>query len=401
MNSSSRSNDLAGKVIQALNGLVCTLPKLSLALCFVVVLCISEVTAAQTVGFGRTAQVQLPVNPADANGYTATVTMHAPEDHGYVRVTVVISSTAAFTTERPFVVQLTPIEKHLPARNAAVIRIPVAAEQGQRQTIINRRIPKWTIGSTFDVALMEDGRVIPNYEAQIGSPLQQKVQRNRPYPLVNDTRWSVLRIGQPPLTQSAAASGVYPIMSDANLNQLPDDWRDYRAIDVVLISFDGLKMLPQVRKGKPYAALRNWVMLGGMIFATDTPNQSELSKALNIKLSVHEETQSDIRRYIKSQSTSMGKRLASFKMFRHRATSLRRLLREMIKEQGFDPDDPKIGGTFGAQQRTLGVKDIVPQQSGGSGVNAGINTGTNMGTGAIEPPESAEWVAGGKRYENR
>lgn len=360
MNSRSGSNELTAKVIQTMKGIVCGVSM------FALVLCCSNFLDAQTVGFGRTSQVQLPGNPADSNGYTAIITMHAPEDHGYVRVTVVITGTAAFTVQQQFVVRLTPTEKHLPARNAAVILIPVEAEQGKRQTVINRRIPKWTVGSTFDVELMTDGRVIPNYDGQIGAPLQQKVQRNRPYPLLNDIRWSVLRIGQPKMKGTVIGSGMYPVMSDAALNQLPEDWRDFRAIDVVLISFDEMKKLPTVRNGKSLAALRDWLMQGGMIFVTDAPSQSSLSQTLNLNLSVDADVQEDVRRYIGSQSRSAGKRLASYKLFRDRAKTLRRLLRQMIKEAGHDPDDPNIVGTFGAGDKTLGFKDLLPQQGGGN-----------------------------------
>lgn len=291
---------------------------------------------AQTRGLGGTTQVRLPENLADSNGYTVSVTMHDPLSYGYVTVDIAIDSSAAWTAQRQFVLRLIPTEDHLPSRNAATIDIPVSAEQGKRRSAITRRIPKWTIGETYEVRLIEDGQTVENYVGEIGGPLPTKNTRDG-YPLHDDRYCNVLAIDQPPPAKRVVGYGAYPGLNPASIQELPIDWRDYRAVDAVMISNAELEKIPSLGDGAVFESFRQWIMMGGTVVVTGKSNADALSDTLDFRVLVDTNSTDFLRGRVARQLNAASKQLSGVQEFSKKASALRRLVDQMLRERGIDP----------------------------------------------------------------
>ncbi|TWU01241.1 hypothetical protein [Stieleria varia] len=277
----------------------------------------------------------LPEDPALIRGFTVSVSMDGGGSYGYATLEISFDSTIALPAQRAFVLRLTPTGRHFPARNATVVEIPITAEQGKRQTVIKRRIPKWTIFGEYDVALIEDGKQVADYVATLSSTNAQNRLRSVEH-MVSDEYFNKIVGTDSAIRQqvNTPQSGwmVQPII----VKQLPNDWRDYRQVDAILLTYPELKSVMESADPTVGDALRDWVLMGGTIVINGCDDSETLSATLDFKASADKVLTDEFADYVTEILTRTKDNLLKHRAFEDRI----KLIRDTMDELAVDaPSD--------------------------------------------------------------
>lgn len=234
---------------------------------------------------------------------------------GNVQVKATLKSTVGpLAAQRQLAIRLTPVEKHLPAKNATSVTIPITFDQGARTVQIDHVFSKWTLGDTYRIDLLEDGDPIPEYTANIGNPLPDRPARN---PLLLMPDEMVSNIGVLGLELSSVPgppdvdyfrTPVYGAVETIDEQQFPTDWRLLQLYDCLLVdaSFFSEQVVESAEGGEPgdpeelggetsgrdelaersgdsvprrriIDAIRHWTMAGGVLVCVAAEDSEALS----------------------------------------------------------------------------------------------------------------------------
>lgn len=236
-----------------------------------------------------TTQVSLPQRTAAGgtargSGFNAQIELTNALGAGYCNLEAVFKSTLGpTTTTRDLVIRLTPIDRHIPASRTIASDILVTFPQGQTQVTIQRAFPKWTIGNSFRIEVIEDGVSLPDYSAEVGMSLPGFAIRTPAAVLGREWVNNILMIdaepssNPPPADINFYADGNVHEVDTTTLENLPADWRLLREIDCIVIDQAGLA-------DKRANVIRDWVMMGGALVVLDAPDVSDLAQQLRLTL---------------------------------------------------------------------------------------------------------------------
>lgn len=261
--------------------------------------------------------VRLPTGNAGIQGFTATVKIADQNIAGYVPVELTITSTIRFTADRNFRFEFTPpAGSRMPPERSLAIAVPMSVRQGTRSHSIVRYLPKWSAGHAYRVRLYESGERLAGYEAVIGDLVIRDGSAALEL-LAGETRTDWLLIGQQErltdlererldrfatmIGDAPRPSGLLGIVGGADLqgagqSQLPTDWRGYQRYDVVLMAEAAIDQLAQ--QPAAFAALRDWILNGGVLIAFDVSKPPELFGRLDFRWTADQRWQAEMSQLV-------------------------------------------------------------------------------------------------------
>lgn len=227
--------------------------------------------------------------------FRATLTLAHLFELGSAKLTLQLQSTTGpLAASRRLQLRLFPVERHLGADQALGIEVPVEFPQGQSVITIERLFPKWSVGDTFVVELVEDGLALPGYSTEVGSPLPGYALQNPVSVLPSDVRLDVLLIETeaemppPAPIRTPVVPEVLCFWRSLPPAALPSDWRLLRDVDCIAVAFSRLEQLTAestdaVTK-RQWDAVRDWVLMGGCLLVLESPDTSTLETTLGVTL---------------------------------------------------------------------------------------------------------------------
>lgn len=259
-------------------------------------------------------RVELPIfdpsgGRAGRQGFTLAAEFSGLFGVGYAGVVIDLQSTGgALPASRQLVLRLTPLGRHLPANQAVAVRLPIEFPQGQSRVRMQRLFPKWTLGDTFRVEVYEDGLPLAGYAAEVGSTVPTYALQSPVTVMPDEIRNNVLLIdtGVERLPESPVQNLMFGRPSTAwqqtRWDELPTDWRLLRDIDCLVIPQDRLRQYAELGEAdgsasadamatdrERYLAIRDWLLMGGVLVIVEAPERQELQALLGLTLSDGEE----------------------------------------------------------------------------------------------------------------
>ncbi len=225
--------------------------------------------------------VAFPVSGNPTGGVRVYVTLPAHRTPETLRVTTRIETTgAAATADRTFTVTLTPRGHSLPT-STVTGRFDVTLPQNAARAEAIHYVPKTSYGTDYLIAVAEDGRVLPGFEAIasfINRPSDPSAQvvldEFLPQTLVITDQWL------PPV--EAAIADLICERSTSLSPGVAADWRAYQPFDFVVLSQSRYEDLTDTAA----EALRRWVRCGGNLVLTDTTDaqrDDETQQSLDVR----------------------------------------------------------------------------------------------------------------------
>ncbi len=278
-------------------GLVCTL-------CLLVVVSSRRSHGDDNLLVPSPESVQLPLSNQMLKGFTATVAVADQEIVGMIPVEIDVIGMPRFSADRQLVFRFRNMDtNHAPPRNTMVIDVPITASQGQASVKVVKYLPKWTVGNGYFVSVLEDGLALPDYAGAIASGRPSQFSSNQAGALVIPTVFGPEKAGNwlyvsdskvilnaerrattqrfDPLLKRRWPLEQKDSMRLASFNEVPEDWRGLQAFDVVVLNLESVDALRT--RPKAFAALRQWMLLGGVVIADNVASGEELSEWLDIK----------------------------------------------------------------------------------------------------------------------
>ncbi|TWU60241.1 hypothetical protein Poly51_05160 [Rubripirellula tenax] len=253
----------------------------------------------------------IPSPGAKVLGFRCDVTVGNVMSAGYVPVEISLRGVGVFPADRRLTVRIqTQPEGQAPPRNGLTINLPIVATQGSSVVTVNRYVPKWSAGVSWNVSIWEDGRPLPEYEANIGNRLPANGFRFRQLlpdetdfnsvlvikddvatvdtlpemqSMLNDFSFAYGRSS--PVPTKAEDPTFYENMLRSNWmsaigqSELPTDWRGYNNHDAVLLDPVAIEQVRSNPAG--LAALRDFVLVGGIVVVYEAGEPNETLKSLD------------------------------------------------------------------------------------------------------------------------
>ncbi|MCO8121486.1 hypothetical protein NHH03_07040 [Stieleria sp. TO1_6] len=236
-------------------------------------------------------------NRPAAGGFNATIEISNLFGVGYVGLDVTLDTTLGpLSADRLLTVRLTPIDRQMPAEHAMVVELPIAFEQGKRQVSVSRSFPKWTLGNTYRVEIIEDGVPLPDYQTEVGTLFPAYARKSPQTILTNEFRSNVLFLGTDPkhypelpldrFASDRVSINTYPAAwQTCQPEQVPVDWRRMRDVDCLVIDRDQLaEDQPNTLPNDKRNMIRDWVMMGGTLVVMRIDHSDELEELLGLSL---------------------------------------------------------------------------------------------------------------------
>lgn len=235
-------------------------------------------------------QVQLPVRDQNSialanQGFTATISLSKMFSIGYASLQVQLDSTVgAMTKTRRLTIRLTPVDRHLPSTRAMTMDFPMEFPQGSSKASLSQAFPKWTVGNSYRVDVIEDGSVLDGYTESIGLPWPRWANRSSSDALTNQLFVQCFSFGDHqdiPKTSSELLldhremSWLLQVGED---DDVPKDWRLMRDINCMIVSEERLGNL------KRLPTIRDWIMMGGTLVVLGSDDPEQLSQTLDLAL---------------------------------------------------------------------------------------------------------------------
>lgn len=222
-------------------------------------------TAAAQGLFGPNAdRLALPANGGNVQGFRTVVAAMPELSVSYLPVKISIQVQGTLAADRKLIYRFETVPGgQFPPGNGMTIEVPVTLPQGTTSMDFDCYLPKWFIGRVWDVAVLEEGRALPDYTGSLGVMI-----RGRPSfrsSVESDLRLDVLGVGVdlPPLPSIVSQGPVTKI----RLNELPTDWRGLQPFDAIVMSASTLEQLRSMESS--FAAVRHWVLCGGTLVIFD------------------------------------------------------------------------------------------------------------------------------------
>lgn len=290
--------------------------------------------ASQRMFGGTLDPVVFPQQGGKVLGFRATVELAPNSSLSYLPVSIGINALGTIPADRNLIFRFETIpDGYYPPRNGMTVDVPVTLAQGTKATSIVRYLPKWSVGRAYEVSVLEDGDLLPEYQGQIGvgirgaqrlpfmmtSEYSLEVLQIRDASETGDTRGSVGMISAGELESSSgplatlAGSVPQPQLQGQNRPQWPSlspvelssDWRAYQQYDAILITASTLQKLASLQSR--FSAVRGWVLQGGTLVVFNVDDKEgvfatagftmlpESLKSASAKAAIRRQLQSETR----------------------------------------------------------------------------------------------------------
>lgn len=221
------------------------------------------------------------------SGLRASITMSDRIGVGYIRVQATVASALGRSpTNRPLVLRITPLERHLPAERAMVTELPIILQQDQSSVRVERAFPKWTIGQYYRLELLEDGVPLEGFTQETGTPLPAFAVRSPDSVMREEFRNDLVFLDcdfrDAPLPQGGLIAPIVDAFGHLQLdwNSIPEDWRLMQAFDSVVVPLESLQQSSAEKRN----SLREWLLMGGTLVVLGAEDDASVSEALELDL---------------------------------------------------------------------------------------------------------------------
>ncbi len=244
--------------------------------------------------------IRMPIVGGRTLGFTTQLEIANENSAGYVPVKITFNAVGNLPTDRRLIYRFQTVpDGQTPPQNGLTVDVPINVAQGTRTESFVRYLPKWSAGQALDIAILEDGRYLEDYDAAIGSAIRGH-RRTLEF-LENEhlTNWVFISAEDKPVPKTVSElRDVLPqsFVSEATSNRvldpsvgprlqaigqgdLPSDWRSYQRFDVIAIQTKTLNKLQTNEKA--FRALREWVLNGGAVLVFDAPSPQAILDQLN------------------------------------------------------------------------------------------------------------------------
>jgi len=278
----------------------------------------------ETEWSSRVLLANLPTGQAAAAGFTAQITLSDAPEPGYFPLTVRVQSTSSFTRHRKLLLRMVPLsEGHSPRQNLFTIDIPIEIQQGTASQVVNRYVPRWSVGNAYRVQFFEDNRPLDEYGTELGKlNLKGLGIPANDFFREGQGRWLYVqghgddvapderdiasavsgislmavpeRTSDPQFWEQFAAEGFYRY---ASVSQCPTDWRGYQSIDAVIGTAETFRKWRQMNR-RGFDALRQWMMCGGTVVVTDLADANRVCELFFVAYSQTKEVTENYDRFV-------------------------------------------------------------------------------------------------------
>ena len=249
------------------------------------------------------------------NGFNASVEISNQIGAGYIGVVANVNTTAGpSSTTRQLAIRVTPIDRHISADRTIAVDLPFELAQGQTAVTLKRAIPKWSIGNSFRIEVLEDGVPLENYSAELGRTIPGFAPRTPSEVLAREQMTDMLFVDVEPVanvvlpdtfSRFGLPSSSWKSMKSSDL---PNDWRVLREIDCITIDaerfFDGSKSTVTFKQ--QYQTIRDWVMMGGTLVLLSVPPDLELNAASGMSLLQFPKAEDPFFRHVQTELDDKG-----------------------------------------------------------------------------------------------
>ncbi|MGB7346083.1 MAG: hypothetical protein WBD20_17835 [Pirellulaceae bacterium] len=260
-----------------------------------------EAVVASAANSFKTETIALPPNPADTKGYTVEFTWNKQIAPGYMSLSVLVKSTSTFAADQQITVRMEPVKTgHSPSQNGMTIDLPITIDQGAKQKVVTRLVPKWSTGNAYKLRVFDGGAERKDYETEIGELLRNRRRANTEA-LQSDFEidWLVVCDDESEPSIRSFLDGKYPRTSSVSNGRasqaepspvkrasiapsdLPTDWRGLQSFDAVVIQQSELQELAK-QSPQRFTALRDWMLCGGTVIVFDAESRKSPIEALRI-----------------------------------------------------------------------------------------------------------------------
>ncbi|QDT05997.1 hypothetical protein K227x_44040 [Rubripirellula lacrimiformis] len=262
--------------------------------------------AADSIIGDQMPPVQFPNSGGKTAGFRCDLVFGRVPSVGYVPVEITLTATGTFPADRQFVIRITTSKTgNAPPAGGLRIDLPIGVDQGARTVSVKRYFPKWNVGESLDIAVLENGRPLEDYATSIGQNLPGSAYRfHQVCGTERSINWCLISSDDVvtvqtipdirPVIVDLVDNGDFPDkaadpsfwseminnswMSAIGQSELPTDWRSYSQHDVVLVSPETIDRIRSNRDA--FAALRQWVLIGGTLVVYEAPTPKACFEAL-------------------------------------------------------------------------------------------------------------------------
>ena len=218
---------------------------------------------------------------------------------GYVATKITIRSQSKFASDREWVFRFHGVDDQVyPPRRNLLVDVPVSVQQGTASQTFTRYLPRWAITRQISIDVLEEGRVVPELSALVGSPQSSGVNpsfqnvnnSNLRYPAIalqsEQHMNSLIVIGgnKPTEAESGAVQSFFDSARTSvelqPVNRMPTDWRAYQRFDVIVLSSSLCEQLVELPDA--LNAVRQWLMIGGTILVHGNDDPAAIMNKLGV-----------------------------------------------------------------------------------------------------------------------
>lgn len=267
---------------------------------------------------GEWATLTLPNKPADIDGFTLDLQLINPEAEGYLPIRAIAKAdSGSFPGDRLIELQLVPKEGNFPLPQTSYV-IEMLLPSGQSMTEQSFYLPKYFAGQNFDLRVVDISGPLRGYSGAINGSrppeaayflsradfgVRLAVIIPEPGGTTGDNAYQVpdlrsIDVANSVDTTYLSATEVKRLTGDDAIDYLAntstsatqilrpstthEHWLGYESIDVVLVAYP---LLAELKTNRPqqYAALRQWISTGGVLWTYDAPAEQELATLLDVK----------------------------------------------------------------------------------------------------------------------
>ena len=242
-----------------------------------------------------------PNNPVNNLGFKVEVTWYTPVDVGYFPLRIALISNNMFVADRRLTFRLEPVEGgHSPSQNGIAAEVTVQADQGSKQKIVDLQIPKWSVGDGYELRVYDGSTRLDGYTISLGKVTRRSNQTPNDltvretamnwleiWPKIQDVPEAFITPEEMSLVESDRGRMVSTLrhvetrLQVRTFDRLPQDWRSYQSFDAVVVNFSDLDLLAEKHPVR-LTAIRQWMMLGGMVIVHHAPSLAEAAENLSV-----------------------------------------------------------------------------------------------------------------------
>lgn len=246
-----------------------------------------RLTTAQRLIGPRLDPVNLPIAGGKVLGFRATIEVERNMSVGNSLVETTITPQGTVAADRKLVIRFDSTGGQVPPRNGMIVDVPITLAQGSGRQTFRHYLPKWSAGRGMIISVLEDGRVLPDYEAQLGGPIIGRRSLSAALPSEIQIDW---------LYVVAEANGPDPLLAlprqigglAIETNDLLTDWRIYQRFDVIVFNQDSLEKVANDQARLD--AIRHWALHGGTLVVLEAEDDEKVFDIANFTYQITDES---------------------------------------------------------------------------------------------------------------